>query len=147
MNRKIIVHSLVLIFFLFGVSVVKGWLHLSYWPLWLGAAAGFFLPDVDHLVYVFFLGNQELTSQRIVYLIRNMNLVGALSLLVETRAERTDLVLHTNLFLAITTVLFFWMFTSSASIFGVGLVSAITVHLLLDRARNALYHGPHDDGI
>lgn len=147
MKRNILIQTLVLIFFLILTSVIKGWLKFSYWPLWLGGIIGSAIPDLDHIIYVFFLGPQDLTSQRIVYLIRNKSFMGALKLLVETRAERTELVLHSNLFVTITVILVFWMFTSSGSTLGIGLVLGMAVHLLLDRLAKALYHVPHDNGI
>jgi len=99
-----------------------------------------FLPDLDHLVYIFFLGPQELTSQRVVYLIRNKNFRGAVSLLFDTRAERGDLVLHSNFAFVVILIFTFWMLTSSGSLLGVGLVLGMVVHLLVDRIKNVLYH-------
>ena len=90
MRREIFIRLSFLISVLILVSIVKHWLALTCWPLWLGGALGLFLPDLDHLVYIFFLGPQELTSQRVVYLIRNRNFRGAVSLLFDTRAERGE---------------------------------------------------------
>ena len=140
MRREIFVRLSFLISVLILVSIVKHWLALTCWPLWLGGALGLFLPDLDHLVYIFFLGPQELTSQRVVYLIRNKNFRGAVSLLFDTRAERGDLVLHSNFAFVVILIFTFWMLTSSGSLPGVGLVLGMTVHLLVDRIKNVLYH-------
>lgn len=140
MRREIFVRLSFLISVLILVSIVKHWLALTCWPLWLGGALGLFLPDLDHLVYIFFLGPQELTSQRVVYLIRNRNFRGAVSLLFDTRAERGDLVLHSNFAFVVILIFTFWMLTSSGSLPGVGLVLGMTVHLLVDRIKNVLYH-------
>jgi hypothetical protein len=141
MKHGIIIHILVSILFLVLVGTVKDWLHLSYWLIWVGGALGLLLPDLDHLIYIFFIGPQELTSQRVIYLLRNRNLLGAVKLILETRAERKDLVLHSNLFLVVALILTFWILTSSSSVIGAGLVSGAMVHLLLDRVKTALYHG------
>ncbi len=140
MRREIFIRLSFLISVLILVSIVKHWLALTCWPLWLGGALGLFLPDLDHLVYIFFLGPQELTSQRVVYLIRNRNFRGAVSLLFDTRAERGDLVLHSNFAFVVILIFTFWMLTSSGSLPGVGLVLGMTVHLLVDRIKNVLYH-------
>jgi len=140
MRREIFIRLSFLISVLILVSIVKHWLALTCWPLWLGGALGLFLPDLDHLVYIFFLGPQELTSQRVVYLIRNRNFRGAVSLLFDTRAERGDLVLHSNFAFVVILIFTFWMLTSSGSLLGVGLVLGMVVHLLVDRIKNVLYH-------
>ena len=140
MRREIFIRLSFLISVLILVSIVKHWLALTCWPLWLGGALGLFLPDLDHLVYIFFLGPQELTSQRVVYLIRNKNFRGAVSLLFDTRAERGDLVLHSNFAFVVILIFTFWMLTSSGSLLGVGLVLGMVVHLLVDRIKNVLYH-------
>jgi len=140
MRREIFVRLSFLISVLILVSIVKHWLSLAFWPFWLGGILGLFLPDLDHLVYIFFLGPQELTSQRVVYLIRNRNFRGAVSLLFDTRAERGDLVLHSNFAFVVILIFTFWMLTSSGSLPGVGLVLGMTVHLLVDRIKNVLYH-------
>ena len=140
MRREIFVRLSFLISVLILVSIVKHWLSLAFWPFWLGGILGLFLPDLDHLVYIFFLGPQELTSQRVVYLIRNRNFRGAVSLLFDTRAERGDLVLHSNFAFVVILIFTFWMLTSSGSLLGVGLVLGMVVHLLVDRIKNVLYH-------
>ena len=140
MRREIFIRLSFLISVLILVSIVKHWLSLAFWPFWLGGILGLFLPDLDHLVYIFFLGPQELTSQRVVYLIRNKNFRGAVSLLFDTRAERGDLVLHSNFAFVVILIFTFWMLTSSGSLPGVGLVLGMTVHLLVDRIKNVLYH-------
>ena len=140
MRREIFIRLSFLISVLILVSIVKHWLSLAFWPFWLGGILGLFLPDLDHLVYIFFLGPQELTSQRVVYLIRNRNFRGAVSLLFDTRAERGDLVLHSNFAFVVILIFTFWMLTSSGSLPGVGLVLGMTVHLLVDRIKNVLYH-------
>jgi len=142
MKRQILIRFAFLTSVLILVSVFKHWLALAFWPFWLGGVWGLFIPDIDHLVYVFFLGPQEVTSQRVVYLLGSRKITEAFRLLYETRAERTDLVLHSNFALAVILIFSFWMLTSSGSLLGVGLALGIVVHLLVDRVRLALYHSP-----
>ena len=144
MKKEIFIHSSFLISALILVSILNKWFSLSYWPFWLGGVVGSILPDLDHIIYIFFLEPQELSSQRIVYLIRNRSYLGTLRLLFETRMERRSLIFHSNLSLTVVLVLAFWMFTSSSSLVGSGLVLGMALHLLLDRLQNALYHEPQN---
>ncbi|OGM55894.1 hypothetical protein A3E46_01630 [Candidatus Woesebacteria bacterium RIFCSPHIGHO2_12_FULL_46_16] len=134
MKKEILVHLSFLASFLIFVSLLKGWLSFSYWPFWLGAIVGTILPDIDHLLYVFFLRPQELTSQRVSHMVGKRDLLGSMNLLAETRAERTKLVFHTATFQLIFLVLTFFVLTSSGSLLGRGLVLAFSLHLLVDEA-------------
>lgn len=134
MKKEIFVHLSFLVSFLIFVSLLKGWLSLSYWPFWLGGIVGTILPDIDHLLYVFFLRPQELTSQRVGYMVGKRDFLGSMNLLAETRAERTKLIFHTATFQLIFLVLTFFVLTSSGSVFGRGMVFAFSLHLLVDQA-------------
>ena len=115
------------------VSLVKGWLNLSYWPFWLGGVVGTLLPDLDHFVYIFFLRPQELTSQRATAMLKKRDIIATLRLLSETRYERTKIISHTATFQAIFVVLAFLVISSSGNVFGRGLVLAFLLHLIIDQ--------------
>lgn len=134
MKKELFVHLSFLFSLLVFVSIFRGYLSFSYWSLWLGALIGTILPDLDHLLYVFFLKPQELTSQRVSYMLAKRNLWGSLNLLAETRSERTKLIFHTATFQLIFVVLAFFVLTSSGNILGRGLVLAFFLHLVLDQA-------------
>jgi hypothetical protein len=133
MKREIFIHlSFWFCFFVF-VSLAKNFLSISYWPFWVGGLLGVILPDIDHLIYVFFMNPQDLTSQRVSFLLRKKEIKRVVSLLYETREERNGLVLHTFLFQIIFLVLTFLIVTSSDSIFGRGLVLSFSLHLMIDQ--------------
>jgi len=134
MKKEIFVHLSFLVSFLIFVSLLKGWLSLSSWPFWVGGILGTILPDIDHLLYVFLLRPQELTSQRVSHMVGKRDLLGSMNLLAETRAERTKLVFHTATFQLIFLVLTFFVLTSSGSLLGRGIVMAFSLHLLVDEA-------------
>ena len=134
MKKELFIHFSFLISFFILVSVFKGWLSLSYWPLWVGGILGNFLVDVDHLIYVYFLKPHELTSKRVDYMVGKRNVSASLDLLAETREERKDLIFHTIFFQLIFVVLTFFVVTSSSSILGRGIVLAFSLHLLVDQA-------------
>jgi len=130
MKRVFFIHISFLVSFFILLSLVNSWLALSYWPLWLGAIIGSVLPEMDSLVYVFFVNPQELISQRVIYFFKKGNILSAIKLLNETSAERDLLVFHSLSFILVSFVLLFWLATSSGSIFGKGIVFAMLTHLL-----------------
>jgi hypothetical protein len=133
MRRELFIHFSFWFSFFVLISLVRHFLSLSYWPFWLGGAIGTFLPDIDHLIYVLFLSPQELTSQRIGFLWNRKEYKRMIELLYETRSERRGLVFHTIFFQIIFLVLTFWIMSSSASLFGKGLVLSFALHLSVDQ--------------
>ncbi len=133
MKRELFLHfSFWFSFFIF-VALVKHYFALSYWPFWLGGLLGVILPDIDHLLYVYFIKPTDLTSQRVNYLVNKKELFRSAELLYETRSERNGLIFHTIFFQLIFFVLTFWMLSSSGSMFGRGLVLSFILHLSVDQ--------------
>ncbi len=133
MRREVFLHLAFLVSFFVLVSVFRGWLALSYWPFWLGGMLGAFLPDVDHLIYVYFLRPEELTSKRADFTLKRGSLRDTAQLLADTRTERETLVFHTIVFQVVFLLLTFLVVTSSGNIFGMGLVLAFSLHFLVDQ--------------
>lgn len=94
---------------------------------------GTLLPDVDHLIYVYFMRPHEVTSQRVDSLVQKGQINKTLNLLYITREERAHLTFHTAHFQLIFLALTFLVLTSSGSIFGTGIVLAFSLHLLVDQ--------------
>lgn len=94
---------------------------------------GTLLPDVDHLIYIYFFGPQELTSQRVFLGLQKRQIRPTFELLAATRSERKKLVFHTAFFQLIFLIMAFWVITSSGNIFGRGLVLAFSLHLVVDQ--------------
>lgn len=140
MKRVFFIHFafFVSVFILF--SIFRGWLSLPYWTFWVGGVLGSLIPEIDQFLYVFFTNPQELSSQRVICLIKNKDYMGALRLLFETKSERRNLIFHSNIFLVISGILFVWILTSSGSILGFGLILGLTLDLLLDRLITRVYH-------
>jgi hypothetical protein len=133
MRRELFVHLAFWFSFFVLVSLVKHFISLSYWPFWLGGLVGVFMPDLDHLIYVFFMSPQELTSQRVGFLWNKREFKRLIELLYETRSERRGLVFHTIFFQIIFLILTFWIMSSSASLFGKGLTLSFALHLSVDQ--------------
>lgn len=133
MRRELFIHFAFWFSFFVLISLVKHFLSLSYWPFWLGGLVGVILPDIDHLIYVYFIKPTDLTSQRVNYLVNKNQLWRSVQLLYETRSERRGLIFHTIFFQLIFFVLTFWLMSSSASIFGKGLVLSFALHISIDQ--------------
>lgn len=132
MKRELALHFLAVIILFVLISIVRGYLAISFWPLWVGVIIGTVLPDIDHLIYVYYLRPYELTSQRVMYETKNRNLLAAWGLIATTRNERTNLILHTVMFQILFLVLSILVVSSSGSLLGKGLVVAFLLHLLVD---------------
>lgn len=138
MRRELFIHFAFWFAFFVLISIFRNLLSLEYWPFWAGGIAGNFLADTDHLIYIFFLGPQELTSQRVSFLLKRREILRVLSLLSETRKERTSLVFHTFLFQIIFFVFAFFIISSTTSIFVQGIVLALLLHLVVDQLSDYL---------
>lgn len=136
MKKELFIHFPFLISFLILVTVVKGWLSLAYWPFWVGGVLGMVFPYLDHILYVFLLRPYELTSQRVINFVRRKELKNALKLLIDTKEERRDLIIHTVYFQIIFAVLTFFVVTSSNSLLGRGLVLGFFLHLIVDQFKD-----------
>lgn len=132
MKRELALHFISTLILLVLIVLFKRWFSLAYWPLIAGGILGTFLPDIDHLIYVYFTGPQELTSQRVVSLVGKSEVIRTISLLYETRSERKGLIFHSFYFQILFWVLTFLVVSSSGSVFGRGLVTAFALHLIVD---------------
>lgn len=133
MRRELFIHFAFWFSFFILISIFKHYLNISYWPFWLGGAIGVILPDIDHILYVYFIKPTDLSSQRVNYLVNKKQLWRSVQLLYETRNERNGLIFHTIFFQLIFLVLTFWMMSSSASLFGRGLVLSFALHISIDQ--------------
>jgi hypothetical protein len=133
MKRELFLHFAFWFSFFVFITLFKQYFNLSYWPFWVGGIIGTILPDLDHIIYFYLVSPTDLTSQRFNFLLQKKEIGRMISLLYETRNERTGLIFHTFLFQVIFLVLTFWLLTSSGSIFGRGLVLAFSMHMIIDQ--------------
>ena len=133
MKKELLTHIIFFVSFFLLISLFRGWFEIGYVMFWFGGIVGTFLPDTDHLIYVYFLRPEELTSQRTARMAGNRNYWEMIKLLFDTRGERRKLIFHSAFFQAIFVILSFLVVTSSGSLFGRGLVLAFFLHLLVDQ--------------
>ncbi|WKZ25484.1 MAG: hypothetical protein QY322_03805 [bacterium] len=131
MIKEITNHLIFWVGFFLLVVLVNKLFSLSYWPFYVGGLIGLFLPYIDHLVHIFIFKPLELTSQRVILLVKSKQYKMALNLLYDTRDERKELIFHTLLFQVIFAVLTFWIVSSSGSFFVKGLVLAYFLNLTI----------------
>jgi hypothetical protein len=130
--KKEIINTLLywLGYFVF-LTIINSLYSWTYWPLYVGGLVGLLIPNLDHLLYIFYFKPQELTSQRVMQLVKTKQYKEAVSLMYDTKSERNDLIFHTVLFQLIFTVLTFWVISSSGNLFARGLVLSYFLILVL----------------
>lgn len=99
----------------------------------LGLVLGTFILDVDHLVYWYFLKPSLEESKKAREFVSQKQYKQALFLLAENHRTHTSLVFHHFIFQAVLLIVSFFIISSTTSIFGKGLVLAMSAHLLLDQ--------------
>lgn len=151
MKREVFAHliSFIVIFAAVSVfrlmSVINEGLYIPFALFWLGGLIGTFLPDIDHLVYVYLLKPHELTSQRAANLIDQRQITQSANLLVSTQNERQNMIFHTIWFQVVFMGLTVWVMMSNTNLFGWGLVLAFSLHLLVDQIQDYRKFGSLDN--
>ncbi len=141
MKKELATHFTFAIAFIIFISIFRGWVELTYLPFLVGGILGTILPDVDHLIYAYFLRPHELTSQRVARLIEKREVLKTLRLLAATRGERKHLIFHTVQFNVIFLALAFLVITSTGSFLGRGIVLTFSLHLLIDQVIDLMETG------
>lgn len=131
MKKEIINHLIFWFGYFLFLTITNNLYSFNYWPFYFGGLVGLFMSNIDHLLHVFVFQTQELTSQRVLMLIKNKQYKETLKLLFDTRDERKDLIFHTTLFQIIFTILTFWVVSSSGSLFVKGLVLSYLLGLVI----------------
>lgn len=133
MKKDIVTHFAFFISFFLIITVLKRWFSLDFLPFWIGGLIGTLLPDIDHLIYIYFLKPHELTSQRVEAMLAKGEALKSAELLTATKDERDGLIIHTAQFQVLFLVFAFLIVTSSGNLLGQGLVLAFLIHLLIDQ--------------
>jgi hypothetical protein len=115
-----------------GIRSGFGWWLAGIFGLWVGAAVGTFIFDLDHLFYTFLIYSDEPTSFKVKELFKSGKYQEMISVLVSTRFERIKLTFHNALFQVFFSGLAFFAITSSGSSLGIGVVMAMALHLLVN---------------
>ena len=133
MSKSFVTHFVFVVGFFVLLTIFKRWFDISYLPFWVGGLIGAFLPDVDHIIYIYLLKPQELTSQRAVRMISAGDIKNTYALLRSTTEERKKLIFHSVLFQWAFIIFAYLVISSTSNLFGMGLVLGFLVHLVVDQ--------------
>jgi len=130
-----VLYGLVLV----GLAVVRGGgiatpELLGYVQLVLGVFTGSLVLFLDRVVYVFSYPEEQL-SQHFKYLWKGKKRGEALSLIYTRRSEQQRLTFRSALFMAMWVPVAFFALTSTAGLFGKGVVMGLMFHILYDAWR------------
>lgn len=133
MKKLLLSYVLYAVLFLVIVILFHQWFDLGSLIFLAGGLVGSLLPEVDHLLYMYLLKPEEMTSKITADMINRRDVQGTLNVLADTREERKNLIFHNAAFQWLFIVFAFLALTSSSSLFGKGLVLAFLVHLSIDQ--------------
>jgi hypothetical protein len=133
MKKDLVTHLVFTLAFFLLVSLIRDWFAPAYIPFWIGGLLGIILPDLDYIVNIYFLHPQAATSQNLAETIKKSSLTKSWDAIVRSRYDHKDLIFHTVYFQLIFIVFTFLMMTSSGSVFGIGVVLAFSLHLIIDQ--------------
>lgn len=146
-NNEVWSHLLATFIYFFIVSVLRlvtgggalgGFGLLGILELWLGAAIGVFLLDIDHLFYWWYLHPEKEDSKEAknIWNKSGLKLKKKLKRLYELGQKwhntHNRLMFHSAVAQVVLLLLSFYILTSGGSIFGSALIMSINLHLLKD---------------
>ena len=123
---------MILIITLGLATVVKKWYDFPYILVWLGAFLGFYLPNLDYLIYAYVLRPENENSLQIKSLVKSKGLLRISSVAGDLKTFE-KLIFHTLYFQIIFLLLTFFVLSSSSHLFGRGLVYAASLKLFLEQ--------------
>jgi hypothetical protein len=111
------------------IIFLKQWFTLAVWPFLVGGIIGIFLPEVDYLIYIYFLRPTDPISLQAKALIKARKFQEAFSLLHQIDNGEHKLTFHSALFYGCFVLFSFLVISSSGSFLGRGLVLGFLVNL------------------
>lgn len=129
MKKFFILRLLGLLIYLAFVVVVNKIFNVSSIYVVIGGLLGLFILNIDQLIYIFFIHQNDLSSQRAMLLIKDRKLIDFIRYVFDTRYERKNLVFHSSYFPIIFFSLTFWIVTSTSSQFVKGLALGACIDL------------------
>ena len=128
LKKELTTHYLLTLVWLGAVSFLRWKWNLELIGLWLGALVGTMILDLDQVFYALLIYSEEKAKE----FWRQRKIKALLEYLAETYSQRTKLPFHNAVFQVGFLLFSFWVLTSSAGLFGKGLVMAANLHLLKD---------------
>lgn len=117
-----------------GGSFTEGSFWVQGVMLTLGVLVGVYVLFLDRIVYAYSYPKEQL-SQQFTWLWKQRKYGQALRLLDDRRSEQQKLTFRSALFMVVWVFLAFFALTSTASVFGKGVVMGLMLHVLFDAWR------------
>lgn len=137
MKERLIIYVSLFFALLLLVGLFRQWFSVSYLSIYLhflyGAVVGFLIPYLDHLIYIYGIHPDELTSQRVKGYFSKGSLIPGIKLLIASHKERTKFILHTAHFQLIFVIVSFLLISSGVSVFGRGIVVFVLFNLVVEQ--------------
>ncbi len=133
MKRELLIHFIFWVSIFILITLFKHYFNFGYWPFYVGGLLGVVLPDLDHFLYVYLIRPDDLSSQRINYMVNKKEILKGIEYLYDTRIERRNLIFHSIFFQGIFFIVLFWVLSSSGSLLGRGLALSFMIHLCVDQ--------------
>ena len=134
MKKDLLTHFVFFTAFFLFITLMRGWFDLDFVNFWIGGIIGTLLPDIDHLIYVYFLRPQEAVSQKVTTMMSEGKTGQGLSMLAATQSERQKLIFHSAHFQLLFVAFALLILTSTGSLIARGIVVAFLLHLAVDQA-------------
>ena len=132
LRREFISHLLVSLAYFLIISFFHFSLGWQLILLWLGALAGTFLLDVDHILLGLNPDTQAEWAQRVRQLWQQKKYKEVILVSADTHMEHRRLIFHSVLCQPLLLILAFFVLSSTGSLFGAGLIMSVNLHLLKD---------------
>lgn len=150
MLRKLAKPHLVALLIYLAVVTILGWEFPRTWGmffdlvgLWIGGVIGLVLLGLDRVIQVYVGRSHEQLSQQVQSYLKKGQWKDALETLLARREEQSNLAFRNGVFGVVFLPVLFFGVTSSASLFGKGLVVGVMLHFLYDAWRDQLKRPEH----
>lgn len=128
LKKELTSHFLVMVVWLAAISLLRWQWRVELVWLWVGGLVGTMLLDLDQILHSLIIYPEEKAKE----LWEKKRFFEFLNYLAETYWQRRKLPFHNAVFQLFWLVFCFWVLTSTAGLFGKGLVMAMNLHLLKD---------------
>lgn len=110
---------------------------------WVGGVVGLGLLNLDRWIYVYVERPHEQLSQQVQGLVRKQRWQDAAETLLVRRNEQYNLAFRNGVFAVVFLPVLFFIFTSTAGLFGKGIAAGVMLHFLYDAWRDQLTKPKH----
>ncbi len=130
-RKKVTTYSSILLVYLVVITILRWQIAWRWLFFWLGGFMGLALFNLDHLVYLLWQVPDDPNTPVLKRLLKERKVMPILDFLSKTTPSRSRLVAHSIIFQLALVVLGFFALTSTAGIFGKGLMIGLFLYPLI----------------